>query len=291
MSMPRSERTSLKVVACFFLLWIVFGSVAAAKADAPAAAAPDDAGVQALNKTAQELYEAIVGGEWERAARLADAIVRQFSDVRWTERTSIQGVEAFVAALSELKRELAAVALDPHALQIGAAKLRMAADALIKDREPLWKQYGRLLKEDAAVLERELASGSDPSRKSWKVAWATLKERAETVRPAVFVSLDPSIPTQLYSLMAAIDREMALGSPDPVKLRSYMEQLRLLLDTVFGSGEETAYLPLTDPRAGAYWTGMIGAFVLLVLALVGWQKFRYDRGYVSISFRRRHPPR
>lgn len=299
MSMPRSERTSRTREFFLFLLGIALlasvafkaVALAAAAPDPLPAAAPDDAAVQAMNRTAEELYAAVVEGEWQRASRLTDAVVRQFSDVRWTERTSIQGVEAFVAVLSELKRGLAAVALDPHSLQVGAAKLRLAADALRKDREPMWKQYGRLLKEDVAVLERELAKGRDLSQSGWKGAWKTLKEHAETVRPAIFVSLDASIPTQLYSLLAAADRETALGAPDPDKMRAYVQQLRPLLDNVFGSGEETAYLPLSEPRAGIYWTALIGAFVLLVLALVGWQKFRFDRGYVSITSRRRRPPR
>src|SRR5690606_14566490 len=101
--------------------------------------------VDGLNKTAEELYEYVRRGDLEAAHARAGLFSRQLAEARWMERTTMEGVEAPVSAVVQLKRALAAVTPDLQRIEFHAVRIRLATDALKTSGEPMWRQYERVV--------------------------------------------------------------------------------------------------------------------------------------------------
>ena len=145
---------------------------------AAAAAAPADVAGEAgralneqlerFNRTSEELYRHAENGRYEQALTAIQLLEKQATGMTFTGVTSLEGVEALYAAMLEVKRSLVSMAPDPQRISAQAARVRLAADALLRRPQPMWHQYYRGLRGDLDALQ-----GRTPSSKRMPYARRT----------------------------------------------------------------------------------------------------------------------
>lgn len=235
-------------------------------ADDPAA----DSQLQQFAKLADDAYQKTVSGRYAEAREALIGLGDMLPGLSLKGVTTIEGVQALSDTILQGQRTFNAVRLQPEEALAAAGRIALAVDALSHKNEPMWRQYGKLMREDAATLEQAAAKGQTEQARA---AFDSLKARYAMIRPAALVSGKTADIERLGSLFAHLQpkaEQKALQASG-----SAIKQLQDGVNRLFGfQGDQAAYLPLETTRSPLLFTLLIGAMIASALAYAAWRMLR-----------------
>lgn len=281
MMAPRLVRTSLISLMCWLITALLMTSYAAAYQEKTVAGEDGRQKLDALELTADEIYQHVKKGEMEQSLLRLQLLHKQLAEVQLLQYTTIDGAKALIDSLVELKRLLVAIEPDLQASEAAAVRVRLALDALKSQGEPMWRQYYKPLKSDVDDLESLLKANNETAASA---AFKAFLEHYNIVRPSIVISVGSSDIAIFDALLTSLERSIASEKKPFEQAVALLQQVKEELAALFGmDGDKTTFMPLPGPRQTLYWSTLIGSLIGVVLAYVAYLKFRHDRGYVSVT--------
>ncbi|WP_167859199.1 sporulation protein YpjB [Paenibacillus cymbidii] len=226
--------------------------------------------LQQFAKLADDAYQKTVSGRYAEARDVLLELGDMMPSLTLKGATTIEGVQALSETILQGQLTFNAVRLQPDEALAAAGRIMLAVDALTHKHEPMWRQYGKLMREDAAALEQAAAKGQAVDAKA---ALDSLLVRYAMIRPAALVSGKSEDVERLKSLFGYLqpkaEQKALQGSGSAIK------QLRDSIGRLFDDqGEQAAYLPLETTRYPLLFSLLIGAMIASVLAYAAWRMLR-----------------
>ncbi|WP_168119131.1 sporulation protein YpjB [Paenibacillus sp. HB172176] len=234
-----------------------------------------DQSAAALYTAAYTGNRAAVYAELQKLGKVIDhANVRLYgSDEGWKE------LEADIARLNEQFQGASGSDgwLEP------AVRIRLAADALLWDKQGLWRQYEELLLNDLAELKQAWLGGSENSLMAAQARLIVMNAHARRMETAAKMAGD-SIRTN--ELMFRLDYiatlfEAQSGDESRSNRRSEIEKafegIHSALAGIYQTSVDAATSPVITPPAisgGTRWALFLGAVISAVLTWIGWRKYK-----------------
>lgn len=170
-----------------------------------------------------------------------------------------------------------------------AARLKLAVDALSRERKALWRQYERLLREDMSRLHKAWLQGGEKGNEAAAAALRQLEGHVLRLEAAAAFGKEPARVSVLKERIRYTEKllEAAPGGRTEAN-RTLTEGSLVLLgdavDRLFASGAQSAAV---KPAGGPswQWTAMLAVIVLAGLFYTGWHKFRIDRDEITVPKR------
>jgi sporulation protein YpjB len=242
-----------------------------APANSVAVTVEETAKIQALDRTAGELYQLTMSGSVAEARERLKLLGEQMTQTEFHGFTGVEGVKALSDAILLANRKYNAVRYSPDEALAAARTIRLITDAMTHPNEPMWHQYIKPVQEDVNRLRKAAEAKND---KEASGILAELRQRYQVFRPAIFVKHPASIVEKLDSLFVFLQRETdrkAFGTDYAHGLK----QMEETLNALYGIPQErTAYLPLGYEEQPVYWTLGIGGVLASVLGFVAWKMLR-----------------
>jgi sporulation protein YpjB len=262
------------------------GGQPSGKAADPADSASAETGrVEYVNRLSGELYQSVQSNRLDDALDKLEQLGREATQIQYAGITGTEGAEAFLAAINQGKRALVRVHPSEAEIQLSAARIRLAADALAHPEQPMWLDYYQKIQDDIAAL-RQAAE-----KKQFDVyvrAFERLERRYSLLRPSMLINREPSAIQQMDSLVAYFrERQNDFTEMDIATFSYVINQLQIVTDRLFWQEDEPAFLPVGPFQRPFHWITVIGIMILSVLAYVGWKKFRYEHGKIIVPANRK----
>ncbi|MFC5467743.1 sporulation protein YpjB [Cohnella suwonensis] len=232
---------------------------------------------------AESLYRAVNEGNWDLTRDKLNALEEQLRRLPMEGIATAEGIQALANSMTDMKRAVATVGPDERKWKEGAARLRLAADALAHPDRPIWVTYRKVFNDDinkleAALPSKSAASGSSSASESAKTAFGQLSSHYSVVRTAASLQAEPSAIERADSAFRYASRLIGAESTQTELLRGIAIQLRDALDGLFPEEAPAAFVPplgTVPPSWG--WSATIGSFIVTVLSWVGWRRYKEDR--------------
>lgn len=282
MFMPCIRRTSV-LLFTVFLLMLPAGMVLGAVQDHTTGSEPTASTQKSLedfNKTSEEFYQQVNDQKLQEAIITMQLLEKQVTAIQFSGVAKLEGVEALFASILEAKRLLASIEPNQRENVMSAAKIRLAADALMHRSQPMWHQYYRVLHKDLKELK---AANGEKQAEGVRHAYTRFKEHYTIIRPSLLISADPAQDEKFRALFATLDGAIKDSGVHLDKVDQLLPALSSLIDETFERENEAAYVPLPESQRPVLVTAVLGSIIVAVLAYVGWRKYRFDQGYVNVS--------
>lgn len=282
MFMPCLRRTSVFLFIAILLI-LPAGVALGALQDHTAASEPTASvkkNLEHFNKTSEEFYQQVMDQKLQEALVTMQLLEKQVTAIQFSGVAKLEGVEALFASILEAKRLLASIAPNQKENVMSAAKIRLAADALMHRSQPMWHQYYRVLQKDLKELK---AANNEKQAEGVRLAYAGFKQHYEIIRPSLLISEDPAQGEKFAALFATLDEAIKDSGVHLDRVDQLIPALSSLVDETFERENEAAYVPLPESQRPALVTAVFGSIIVAVLAYVGWRKYRFDQGYVNVS--------
>ncbi|TQR46851.1 sporulation protein YpjB [Paenibacillus popilliae] len=225
-----------------------------------------------LDQYAEQIYRASVAGEIEKIQQAVQAMGKLFTETTFNDVTGVEGVRALSDAIVQVKRKLPSIQLKQEELMSATARLRLATDALTNSKQPMWLQYEQVLRDDMARL---LATDN---KREWIPYANRWLEHIDRIRPAATIQRDVQTIEMMESLSQLI-RESIMGKHSPKEANQVLNKYGdSVLIQLFGSSKANPTLgPLAYTPMPFQWIFMLAFIVCMMLAYVGFQKYRYEQ--------------
>lgn len=238
--------------------------------------------LEQLNSIAENMVEYAKKGEPLQARDQLNQLSQQLTKVHYEGLASIEGLDALTGSVVSARRVFNAVKYSPEQGMLAAIKVHLAVDALTHKEQPLWIRYYRTLDEMTNSLARALQTQDLIQAKR---VFSDLQQQYLLIRPAILISREPSMVEMADSLFAYCTTRFSAATADKKELVAAVRQLDQVWMEIFQKGDREAYISVMYPREPLVWSTIVGAIIIAVLAFVGWQKFKNDRGYVTVKKR------
>jgi sporulation protein YpjB len=231
------------------------------------------------------LYDAVTEGKLDEATTSLILIEKQFRSLPMQEITTAEGVQALAQTIAELKRAGAATTPSQEGWLIGAAALRLAADALAHPDKPIWHQYRTLLSEDLNTLSTAILPSQTQQQGAVSVpetaiqAFVRLEGHYRVIRPAVLLKSEPWLVERGDSSIRYAGRVLRADPPNADLLPSVVQPLREAMEGLFPTGlghdaASTVVPPIASPPWGM--SALLGTFIVTILTWVGWRRYKLE---------------
>lgn len=228
-----------------------------------------------LDSYAEQLYRASVAGELEQVQKTIYAMGKLFTETTFNGATSVEGVRALSDAIVQVKRILPSIQLKQEELMRATARLRLAADALAHPKQAMWLQYEQVLRDD---MTRMLSTNQNKEWIPYANRWL---EHVDRIRPAATIQRDVQTIELMESLTQFI-RDTAKGKHSPKEANEALNKHGdTVLSQLFGTEKANPTLgPPTYTPLPFQWIFMLAFIVCMMLAYVGFQKYRYEQNAI-----------
>lgn len=243
--------------------------------------------LELFNRTAEEFYQKTLQADITGSRMSLQQLGDQITQIHFEGITTIEGMNALTETITQAKRVFNAVKFRSEEAQVYAAKIRLAADALIHTNQPLWLQYYKLLQDDVNLLERGAVQNN---KQDLQKGANQLEIHYSIIHPSLLISRNASDVEKMDSLVAFV-KNQAFAQENPYKnIQNAIPPIRQMLDKLFMKRETTAYLPYIDQQNPVLWTLAFGAIILSALAFAGWRLARKNDGIVIVRGGKRDSP-
>ncbi|WP_409346630.1 sporulation protein YpjB [Paenibacillus sp. MBLB4367] len=263
------RKVFILLVLCL-LLAVIGGCIRQEQKQKPALAGAEDyRKLEQLNRAADDIYKQVSEGNIVGALDRMNEISLLIPTIHYGGVTTVEGMNALAQSVVQAKRSFNSVYASQQETLLAAAKIRLVADALTHRNEPMWLQYYKVMKEDVRALE--LAAQQQKAAQLVQAA-ARYEQHYLTIRPALFISKEPSDVEKLDSLLSFIKTQASAKTIPYGNITSVSSTLQDTLDLVFGKREEdTAYLPLGQNGNPVWWAALMALIIIPVLIFAGWR--------------------
>lgn len=266
-----------RLVAISCLAVAIAGCASNKPGQLPQAAADDRTGQQLeqFDRLADDMYKLAAAGKFADARGVLIQMSDMMPGLPLKGATSVEGVQALADAIVQAKRTYSAVRMTAEDALASAGRVRLTVDALTHANDPMWRQYGKLMKENAASLEQALVRRE--AEQATRVL-AELGSRFDTIRPAALVSGKQADIAKLDSLFLFLRARVGVKPDDSLIVT--VGQLKEAIDHLFGiRDDQTAYMPMGEPRNPLFVSLMLGTMIATALAYAAWRMARAQYAY------------
>jgi sporulation protein YpjB len=269
-------------MSALLLMLMIFGTACGSTAgQADTRASEQIRKMEFLNQTANEMYKEVTEGQVVEARNKLLQLSDQITRIQFEGVTSIEGLNALTETITQAKRVFNAASYTPEEGNFAAAKVRLATDALIHTNQPMWQQYYKVLNNDIDSMEQGL---SDNKKELTIEGFNRLVQHISLIKPALFISREPSEIEKLDSLILFVRNELSGDSIQIKNVQNGILNLQAGIDELFERKKDaTAYLPMIDTRQPILWSLGIGAIIISVLTFAGWRMFRSGRNVIPVK--------
>ncbi|NMO96996.1 sporulation protein YpjB [Paenibacillus lemnae] len=224
----------------------------------------------ALNREVEELYRFVEAGNIEKAKNALRNVQALFEASSFQGLTTVEGIQVLAESIVEMKETAARVYVDPVEWMKAAGKLRLAADSLTHQKNGIWLQYYKVLRED---LQRMDQSAAKQDREGIKKAYGSLQQHYEMIRPAAIIRRKPDEIAMMDSWLSYAGS--VVSKSDMSSVKGITGQGEVIINLLFGKKkDEPALAPLGEARGP--WAGqlLLPAFILAALSYAGYRKYK-----------------
>jgi|GEM_PF-595866 len=273
-------------------VWLA-GAALLVGANAAPAAEPGTASLQGpewdkLAREADALYAATMTGSRQSAFQISQVLERRLAQLE--SEAAVDGETAerlrMLASEAEAVRKALADGRPSAEWRDGAASLKLAVSALRDGRFAMWRDYEKLLREDAAGVARAWRGPTGTNAAAALEAIRAMKERAARLEAAALLEAGPQELARLNGRLLyteAMLREAADGRGSALADEA-VGRLDEAVDGLFGpeprGAGSQAMAALFPPAGGPSWQWPAALWTIICAALLyaGWRKYRADRG-------------
>jgi sporulation protein YpjB len=235
--------------------------------------------LEKLDYLADQFYQQVSEGNVVDARNSLLSIEAQLLKIPFAGVTSSEGAQALLDMVSQGIRVFNAVKFSLDDGQIVAAQIRLAADALTHQEQPMWLQYHRVLQDDANRLQAAIESNAS---KEVIQSVEQLSRDYFVIRTSAMLQREPSLVAKLDTLLSSIRTAAAEGASFEA-LANAMIPLKDSINELFGKGDTTAtYVPIIETKQPIYWAFGLGTTILLALGYTIARMVIYDRSIISV---------
>lgn len=251
-------------IGCFCFLWF-FAQGSADREDA-----------EVWTQYAEKIHQLVKEKKWAEAREPLAELAADFSRADFSDQEiSIEAIHALSECLLDLEGKLNQIRPDPEMILTSAVRLRLSFDALSHPNQPLWHERYREIMRKVERLERVAKSGSEDEVRR---AVDGLFEEYQLVRPAVVVSRSPQTVEKVDSVIAFIRSQSTGADLNRESLMGGVKRFKQMMEPLF-YGPESEVVALArgmgPPEVLPFlW---VGAVIAVVLAYVGWKKYRAEQ--------------
>lgn len=265
-------RRSLKALILMLALLIVSGyPVWAGPAEEDDSASPA-ASIQAkaFHKEVEQLYRYVKEGNVSSVLEQVRKVSGLFEASSFQGLTGVEGIHALAESIIEVKEATARATQEPERWMLSTGKLRLASDSLLHDKDALWLQYFKVVRED---LDEMRLAAEKQDRPGLNAAYERLQGHYELIRPAIIIQRKPAEVNMIESWLSYAGGLAASGDTEGVQ--RVVPQGEELVNTLFGKKkDEPALAPLGQVKEPWTWQAIIGAIILAALTFAGYRKYR-----------------
>ncbi|MCA0754389.1 hypothetical protein KP806_04960 [Paenibacillus sp. N4] len=163
-----------------------------------------------------------------------------------------------------------------------AARLRLAADALVRPDHALWLQYESLMLDDLSRVEKAWKRQTGDGAEAARAALGSLQSHADRIEPAVAILFGSMHAAELKGRIRYTNQLLESGTMSPSSEHLVNQSLKSLNASVirlFDRSGSVEVEPAVAPIAAANpikWTLMLGAVISAVLTYTGWRKYKAE---------------
>lgn len=233
-----------------------------------------------LEAAAEKLYTDMQQGNTQQSLTDMEQLIAALEGVSFKGLTSVEGIHALAESIMDARQTLAKVEIVPEEWAKVSARLRLAVNSLLHHDKALWLQYYKVMADDLQQMNKARAGGNPAELRA---AFKALQEHYELIRPAAVIRRDPSIINQFESWLSYAQRLSNDRTLDEATLKNAIPQGERTLRVLFGrKGEEPVFLPITGYNNPWYWSGLIGAWIVLALCYTGIRKYQATQVVMAV---------
>ncbi|MEX2416229.1 MAG: sporulation protein YpjB [Paenibacillaceae bacterium] len=263
---------SLFIVSTIMFLMIT-GCARQSEGLAPALVIPQsqEKAFRLLNDSAESMYNYAKVGKYVEARMELDRFSDLLTTVSYQGITTLEGVNALTQTVVAARRIYNRVQLSEKDALISATQLRLIADALTHQNNPMWLEYEHVLKQDAEQLREMIKLNNDVGSLA---ALQRLHQHYLIINPSVIITRDVSLVEKVNSLFNFLTAELSRGKVNYSKVNQGMNHLHDVLNELFGSKDSQTLVPLMIQQNNVIWTVFIASVIISALAYVAWRRYK-----------------
>jgi sporulation protein YpjB len=228
--------------------------------------------LQAMNAAAGDMYLLAKEGKFPEARERLLQFTNQMTQISYHNVTSMEGLNALTALVAEARAIYTQVKFSPQEGLLAAAKIRLAADAMVHKETPMWMQYRKVFKADADKL-RGSVRAKDATEASEHLQ--DFNKHYQLIRSAILLSRDASLVEKLDSWFIFMHGLLTQQHVDFKKVGVGALHTDELIAELFGSQEQPAFVPAVAGSNTLLWAAVLSSIIITVLVYVGWRKYSY----------------
>lgn len=250
-------------------LWLSFVDNASAKS-LPNSKTDNETLLQQLNALSVVSYEHVSRGEFSQGLIQLKKMKSVMTSIDYSNITTVEGVAALSQSVIDAEKSLSAAKLEEAKALASVGRVRLATDALIHRKQPMWLDYYSVLKSDLKQLDTAIQyRRNDLILKQF----AVLESHFRMIDPAVRISRAPEEVEKINSILTFVGKQVQLNSGSYTNLQSGVRQLSYGLEELFRK-ERSTLGPSPGTPAPISITVGIASIVITVLSFVAFKKFR-----------------
>lgn len=237
----------------------------------------DQSKLDMFNQTADELYQNAKAGQKDKARIKADQLGNLLLEIPLKNVLTTEGLKALSDAVVEAKRVFVSVKSSPDTELMAAAKVRLAADALVHRTNPMWLQYDKVLQEDLHTMETAVQQNQLTMLEK---AVQQFEQHYLTIRTSMLISREPSQVEMVDSFIAYMKLSKQSKTPNFSDMNSAIERFKSQLGLLFvrSKQDRSTYVSLTSTHHPIIWSMLLGAFIALILSFAAWRMYPQKSG-------------
>lgn len=237
----------------------------------------DQSKLDMFNQTADELYQSAKAGQKDKARIKAEQLGDLLLEIPLKNVITTEGLKALSDAVLEAKRAFVSVKSSPDTELMAAAKVRLAADALVHRTNPMWLQYDKVLQEDLQSMETAVQQNQLAMLEK---AVQQFEQHYSTIRASMLISREPSQVEMVDSFVAYIKMAKQSKTPNFSEISSAIERFKSQLGLLFvrSKQDRSTYGSLTATYHPIIWSMLLGTFITLILTFAAWRMYPQKSG-------------
>ena len=231
--------------------------------------------LQMLNETANNMYQLAKGGKYSEARQQLLRFTDHMTKLSYSGVTTADGLNALTSLVTEARGVYNHVKVVPEQSLLVAAKIRLAADALNHKQKPLWLEYRKVFKTDAAQLKEALHQRNDTEVVK---ALKTFHNHYLIIKPAVLISRDAVLVEKLDSWFIFMNGLVSQANINYETANEGASFTDALISELFRGGDAATTAPPIAEHTPFLWAAMMAGAIVSVLVYVGYKKYKFMNG-------------
>lgn len=257
----------------------VWGSSASISLYAPLLSSSPYKQLQRMDEIASSLYEAAYTNNRQTSFQYVQQLKRIVEGELKQASGNQEGWSAVAQDVNAIEQTLVSGAGSTSWL-MEAARIRLAADALLRPEHALWLQYERIMLDDISRVEKAWKRQTNDGAIAARATLTSLQEHAKRIEPALSIlygsKREAELAERIQYTNKLLEANMHNITNEAMIDRSLTALKESLIRLFEQGGRENALpavaaIPTSNPLS---WTLFLGALISAILTYSGWRKYK-----------------